>query len=251
MVAANTASRTSSPAVIIAGAQEGVRQASPERRHEFESILLYVIPRFRSIATRLLGNREDAEDAVQDAMLSAFKHIADFDGRAKISTWLTAIVINAIRMQIRRRPRLRAVSLDHPLKEGQSPISETLVDRAPTAEKRLEQFELFEIAIRLTRGLPPSQRHALQCHRQNDFSVRKAASKLGVPEGTVKAQLARGRARLAQQFHDLLSRPRTKHSGVRRETRMRVPAYRPNRERSPQLAAGAFREQAAEARAGA
>jgi RNA polymerase sigma-70 factor (ECF subfamily) len=249
MLAANSASLTSSSVASIAGA-ESVRQATPERRHEFESILLCVIPRLRNIATRLLGNREDAEDAVQDAMLSAFKHIADFDGRAKMSTWLTAIVINAVRMQIRRRPRSHVISLDHPLKEGRSSASETLVDPAPTAEKRLEQFELFEIAIRLTRSLPPSQRHALQCHRQNDFSVRKAASKMGVPEGTVKAQLARGRARLAQQFHDLLSRPRTKHSGVRRETRMRVPAYRPNRERSPQLAA-AFREQAAEARAGA
>jgi len=251
MVAANTASRTSSPAVIIAGAQESVRQATPERRHEFERILLIVIPRLRSIATRLLGNREDAEDAVQDAMLAAFKHIADFDGRAKMSTWLTGIVINAVRMQIRRRPRSHVISLDHPLKEGRSSASETLVDPAPTAEKRLEQFELFEIAMRLTRSLPPSQSQALQCHRQNDFSIRKAASKLGVPEGTVKAQLARGRARLAKRFHDLLSRPRTKHSGLRRETRMRVPVYRANREQSPQLAAEAFREQAAEARAGA
>ena len=252
MLAAAAALSNSHTPLILARAQERIRQAGPERRQEFESILLRVIPRFRSLATRLLGNREDAEDAVQEAMLSAFKHIADFDGRAKMSTWLTAIVINAVRMQIRRRPRSRVVSLDHSPKPGQSSISETLVDPAPTAEKTLEQFQLVEVAIRLTRSLPPSQKRALQCHRQSDFSIRRAASKLGIPEGTMKAQLARGRARLAQRFHQIISKPKARAPVCNGKAKTKVSAYQRRRDQLPPAPVAAFREQPAyEGRAGA
>jgi DNA-directed RNA polymerase specialized sigma24 family protein len=71
---------------------------------------------------------ERTEDAVQDAMLSAFKHITSFNGRAKMSTSLTAIVINAIRMQIRRRPRVRLLSMDYSANEGQPAIAFSLID---------------------------------------------------------------------------------------------------------------------------
>ena len=59
---------------------------------------------FRS-AYRFLENPADAEDAVQEALLSAYKHIDQFRGEAQISTWLTAIVSNSARMQLRKRPR--------------------------------------------------------------------------------------------------------------------------------------------------
>src|SRR5260370_28583921 len=107
-------------------------KASPERLHELDNVLSRALPRFRRIAMRWLGNHEDAEDAVQDAMLSAFKHIADFEGRAQMSTWLTAVVINAGRMQIRRRPRGQMFSLDRSPKEDQSkPFFELLFDPRP------------------------------------------------------------------------------------------------------------------------
>jgi RNA polymerase sigma-70 factor, ECF subfamily len=195
-----------------AGAQEFTIGANTERRQEFENILSDALPRFRSIAARRLRNRDDAEDAVQDAMLSAFTHIASFNGRAKMSTWLTAIVINAVRMQIRRRLRVRVLSFDYSSKQGRPTISEGLVDPRPTPEKTLEQFELYELAIKLTRGLAPSQRTALRFQQQNDFPIRKAATKLGIPEGTLKAQLARGRAKLAERFHKTLAKPKTYRS---------------------------------------
>lgn len=177
-------------------------------QQEFESLLPQVLPRFRRIAARWLDNREDAEDAVQDAMVSAFTHIKRFGGRAKMSTWLTAIVINAVRMQMRRRRRGRMLALDYSPKEGQQAISELLADPRPTAEKALERLELYALAIKLTRSLAPKQRAALQLHHQHDFSIRKAAKKLGVPEGTLKAQLARGRAKLRARFHRVTAKPR-------------------------------------------
>jgi len=183
-------------------------EAISARRQEFEDILPHVLPRLRRIAARWLDNHADAEDAIQDAMVSAFTHIAQFDGRAKLSTWLSAIVINAVRMQMRRRRRVRMLSLDCPPKEGQQAMSELLADPRPTPEKVLERVELYALVIKLTRGLAPSHRAALQLRQQKDFSIRKAAKKLGVPEGTLKAQLARGRARLRQRFHEVTAKPK-------------------------------------------
>src|SRR5271165_4728164 len=108
--------------------------ASQEVRMEFEKIVSRDLSRFRRLAMRWLRNPEDAEDAVQDAMLSAFRHIAAFDGRARLSTWVMAIVINAVRMQLRRRPRYHFVSLDQAPEEGQWAISEVLADPRPTPE---------------------------------------------------------------------------------------------------------------------
>src|SRR5690349_3564927 len=119
------------PPEAVAGGQERRTQVSRERQLEFEAVLSRNLPGFQRVAMRWLRNPEDAEDAVQDAMLSAFTHIARFDGRAKMSTWVMAIVINAIRMQIRRRPRRQMLSLDQRVAQGQWTISEILADPRP------------------------------------------------------------------------------------------------------------------------
>jgi RNA polymerase sigma-70 factor, ECF subfamily len=182
-------------------------QAISARRQEFENILPQALPRFRRMAARWLDNRDDAEDVIQDAMLSAFTHIGQFDGRAKLSTWLSAIVINAVRMQMRRRRRGPMFSLDYAPKEGRQPIAELLADPRPTPEKVVERFELYTLIIKLTRGLAPSQRTALRLYQRNGHSIRKLAKNLGVPEGTLKANLARGRAKLAARFHKVMAKP--------------------------------------------
>jgi len=188
-------------------------QAISARRQEFENILPQALPRFRRIAARWLDNRDDAEDVIQDAMVSAFTHIAQFDGRAKLSTWLSAIVINAVRMQMRRRRRQGPMfSFDYAPNEGQLPISDLLADPRPTPEKVVERFELYALVVKLTRGLAPSQRTALRLYQQDGHSIRKLAKNLGVPEGTLKANLARGRAKLAERFHKAMAKPKIRGS---------------------------------------
>src|SRR6202453_313746 len=89
---------------------------------------------FRS-AYRFLENAADAEDAVQDALLSAYKHIDQFRGEAQMSTWLTAIVSNCARMHLRKRPRRIHVSLDEPVgEEKDHSILELLADRRPSPD---------------------------------------------------------------------------------------------------------------------
>ena len=191
---------SSLPPVAVAGAQEFNRQAGLEPRLEFEDVLSHHLPRFRRMAFRWLRNPEDAEDAVQDALLSAFKHIARFEGRAQMSSWLMAIVINSVRMQLRRRPRHKILSIDQDLEDSQWTIADMLADPRPTPEQMLEQSELCEIAARLARSLPLSQRTALQLRQRDGLSTKEAAEVLGVPEGTLKSQLARGRAKLTQRL---------------------------------------------------
>ena len=213
--------------VSAGGESKAARQASPEIQMEFEKIVQKSLPQFRRAAMRWLRNPEDAEDAVQDAMLSAFKHIAAFDGRARLSTWVMAIVINAVRMQMRRRPRCHFVSLDQTPEDGQSSVSEVIADPGPTPEQTVMHGELRDIVAKLTCGLSDSQRAALRLHQREGLSIKEAAETLGVPEGTVKAQLARGRAKLVQRFQKAAGRPRNK--AEIRDATARAKEYSSNR----------------------
>jgi RNA polymerase sigma-70 factor, ECF subfamily len=222
------------PPLALAGGQELGGEAHQERRLELEHLLANNLPRFRRLAMRWLRNPEDAEDAVQDAVLSAFKHIARFEGRAQMSTWLMAIVINAVRMQIRRRPRQQIVSLDQLSKDTQCAISDLIADPRPTPEQTLQQRELRALANKLADSLPVAQRAAMQLRDGDDLSTSEAAEALGVPEGTLKAQLARGRSKLTQRLRRALGMQSTRTSNSDSKARHKaLPASSWRREPEP------------------
>jgi len=181
---------------------------SPERRLEFDGLLDHLLPRFRRMALRWLRNPDDAEDAVQDAMLSALRHLDQFDGRSQMSTWLTAILRNAVLMQIRRRPRGQMPLFGADSENGPPSPVETLADPRPTPDQVLENRQLRYLIRRLRNTLPRHQQAVLNLRTQADFSIRDVAKALNIPEGTVKAQLARGRANLRERLHALIGTPR-------------------------------------------
>src|ERR1700675_3696112 len=86
---------------------------------ELQKVLSLSLPLFYRRALRLLGNRADAEDAVQEALLAAYKHLHQFRGQSHMSTWLTTIVCNCARMQLRKRPRQIHMSLDEQIGEDE------------------------------------------------------------------------------------------------------------------------------------
>lgn len=181
---------------------------SLDREQEFDHVVSSGLPRFRRLAFRWLRNAEEAEDVVQDALLSAFSHIAQFDGRAQMSTWLTAILINAVRMHLRRRARSRTFSFEDASPSGELTIPQWMVDAKPTQEKNLERRELRELVLRVTGRLPRSQRAALELRVWHDLSIQQVASVQGVAVGTVKARLSRGRTELRRRFLKALSNKR-------------------------------------------
>src|SRR5580704_4608334 len=84
---------------------------------EMKEVLSLRLPSFYRCALRVLGNAADAEDAVQEALLAAYRHIDQFRGQSQMTTWLTTIVRNCALMQLRKRPRPIHLSLDEPTRE--------------------------------------------------------------------------------------------------------------------------------------
>jgi RNA polymerase sigma-70 factor, ECF subfamily len=164
----------------------------------------YTRPLYQT-ALRLLGNPEDAEDALQDGMLSAVRNLERFEGRSKFSTWLTRIVINAALMRLRSERARPAVSLDQD-DPGQRELTLAgrLPDPAPDPEETCAREEQFEILRQSLTALPPPLRSAVWLRDVKGLSTAEAAQALGLSEGTLKSQLHRARGKLSE----LIRRPR-------------------------------------------
>jgi RNA polymerase sigma-70 factor (ECF subfamily) len=171
--------------------------APEEKTRELQEAFSRSLPLLRRTAYRYLGNEADAEDAVQDALLSAYKHLDQFRGQAQMSTWLVAIVSNCARMQLRRRPRQIHVSLNEQFgDEDGYAVSERLVHVGPSPEEEYRKAELHERLMQFVEELSPPLRRAFQLRDLDGLTTGEAAHILGVVDGTVKAQISRARAKL-------------------------------------------------------
>lgn len=157
----------------------------------------YTRPLYQT-ALRLLGNPEDAEDALQDGLLSAARNFKRFEGRSKFSTWLTRIVINAALMRLRSQRARPAISLEQ---EDPEQRDLTLGSRIPDGrldpEESYVRRERSEILERSLKTLPPALQSAVWLRDIEGLSTAEAARALGLSEGTLKSQLHRARSRLS------------------------------------------------------
>jgi RNA polymerase sigma-70 factor (ECF subfamily) len=147
--------------------------------------------RLWAVALRTLHNSDDAADALQDALLSAYRGAAGFRGGSAVTTWLHRIVVNACLDFARRR----AVRPTQPLHDE--------ADRGPTAPDAIATRETSLAVTAALRTLPIEQAAAVVLVDVEGFSVNEVAEMLDVPTGTVKSRCARARARLAEQLQDL------------------------------------------------
>ena len=166
--------------------------------------------RLWAVALRTCGNAQDAEDALQDALISSLRNAASYRGDAAVTTWLHRIVINAC-MDVFRRRKARP--------------TESLPDDATDSSAYVDNDDLIarsDLRVALLAALdqlPIDQRAAIVLVDIEGWSVGETAQILGVPEGTVKSRCARGRAVLA-----------TRLSSLRNPTapgNVRLPAERP------------------------
>jgi RNA polymerase sigma-70 factor (ECF subfamily) len=169
------------------------------------AVLSHRLPSLHRYAYRLLGNKTDAEDAVQDALLAAYKHLNQFRGDAQLSTWLTTIVINCARMHLRKRSRYIHVSLDSRIgEERKYPLSDILVDHRPNPEDECHRSTLNARLMKSAAQLSPTLRKTFHLRYVDNLSVCETARVLGVPIGTVKAQTARARAKVLKSIRGVL-----------------------------------------------
>jgi len=188
---------------VITGG-EGALDSVQASTAEMLSALPHCMPALYRYAYRFLGNKADAEDAVQDAMAAALEHLHQFRGDAQLSTWLTTIVINCARMHLRRRSRYIHLSLDTRIGEGRDHLlSETLVDHRPSAEEECHKAWAIARLIESAARLSPTLRRPFHLRYLHHLSVCETARVLGLPIGTVKAQTARARAKVLKSIRGL------------------------------------------------
>jgi RNA polymerase sigma-70 factor (ECF subfamily) len=170
------ASRTD--AELVTAAQGGDTGAVDEllRRH---------YDRVYAICRRVTGSDADALDATQEAMLGIVRGLASYDNRAKFSTWTYRVAVNASLDELRRRRRRPEPGL---------PDWHDPTDPAPSAADRLADREELEAALA---ALPDDFRAAVVLRDLGDLSYAEIAEALGIPDGTVRSRIARGRAALA------------------------------------------------------
>jgi RNA polymerase sigma-70 factor (ECF subfamily) len=156
-------------------------------------------------AYRILGNAADAEDAVQDALVAAYTHLDQFKGESRMSTWMTSIVQNSAKMQMRARRHHVHVPLEG-RKDDEPPLCERLVDHRPSPEHECSDLELSKRLRRVHRQLSPTLRRAFQLRDIDGLSIQETANILGVPSGTVKAQSARARKKVLELMRRTLLR---------------------------------------------
>ena len=149
-----------------------------------------------SVTYRIMRNREDAEDAVQDSFLNAFVHLKNFDGRSQFRTWLTRIAINAALGKIRKKHGIREVPIDEP---NPSPVLDShweIQDAAPDPEETYRLHERKQIVNAAISGLRPRVRKAVELHELQEHSVRETAEILGISTVAVKGRMFHARAAL-------------------------------------------------------
>jgi RNA polymerase sigma-70 factor, ECF subfamily len=157
--------------------------------------------RLWAVALRTLDDREEAADAVQDALISAFRSADRFRGDSAVTTWLHRIVVNACLDRVRRRQARPTVPLPEANGGGLSVLGSS---PPPDSDTSLTVWKALA-------ELPAEQRVALVLLDMQGYSVSEIAGILGIAEGTVKSRCARGRARLAV----LLGHLRVSDDGVR------------------------------------
>jgi RNA polymerase sigma-70 factor (ECF subfamily) len=148
--------------------------------------------RLWAVALRTIGDREEAADAVQDALLSAHKAAARFRGDSAVTTWLHRIVVNACLDRIRRRQAHPTVPLPDGNRDADASHTGGVEPAAP-----VQDHDTALVVRQALAELPAEQRAALVLVDVQGYPVAEAAVILGVAEGTIKSRCARGRARLA------------------------------------------------------
>jgi len=162
----------------------------------FGQLFLRHRDRLWAVAVRTMSDPEEAADALQDAMISAFRRAESFRGDSAVTTWLHRIVVNACLDRMRRRAA-------RPVTDG---TDERTLDNLAAGQAAPDPSSDADVSLDVMaalRLLPPEQQAALVLVDMLGYPVAEAANILGVSEGTIKSRCARGRARLLPRLGHL------------------------------------------------
>jgi RNA polymerase sigma factor (sigma-70 family) len=162
----------------------------------FERLMRRYNSRLFRIARAILKDDAEAEDAVQDAYLEAFRHIGEFRGQSQVATWLTRIAINQALMRLRRHKRERVVVPFPGDTGGTAPQTEVIDQKAESPAAATLRAEIRNVVETRIDELPPAFRAVFIMRDVEEMTVQETAECLGIPPATVRTRLFRARALL-------------------------------------------------------
>ena len=157
------------------------------------------------LAVRLTGNRQDAEEVLQDVFLAVFQKIGGFRGDSKLSSWIYRITTNAALMKLRKRPKVQQIPLEEelgPAMTAEGMIAEPVVDWSRLPDDELERKELTRRIEAAITQLPPDSRSVFVLRDVEGLSTEEACEILSLSEAALKSRLHRGRLFLRKQLAD-------------------------------------------------
>jgi RNA polymerase sigma-70 factor (ECF subfamily) len=157
------------------------------------------------LTQNITQNREDAEDAMQEAFLKAYEHLQAFEGNSRFYTWLVRIAVNQALMKLRKR-RPNVVSLDEDVDTGEDMVPRDVEDWGPSPMDRYEQTELSGILGKVIGDLDPSFRIVFQLRDIEELSTEETAEALSLSVPAVKSRLLRARLKLRQALNQYFRR---------------------------------------------
>lgn len=165
----------------------------------FEELVNRYERRIFRLTMNITQNREDAEDATQDAFMKSFQHLPDFQGDSRFYTWLVRIAVNEALMRLRRR-RPNVSSLDEPVQTEEDLMPREIQDWGPTPEQRYQVTELNSILSNAIADLEPIFRTVFVLRDVEQLSTEETAEALGISVPAVKSRLLRARLRLREKL---------------------------------------------------
>jgi RNA polymerase sigma-70 factor, ECF subfamily len=158
------------------------------------------------LARRILQNREDAEDVVQEAFLLAFIHLRDFQGGARFSTWLSRITINAALMKLRKKTRRVEISIDEDSESGDFSFRHALTDSSPNPEEDCMRQEASGVLREALAELQPNARRVLELYELEGRSMKEIADNMGISMPAVKSRMFRARPKMRNKLYRCFSK---------------------------------------------
>jgi RNA polymerase sigma-70 factor (ECF subfamily) len=177
------------------------------RKQAFEEMFVASRQKFVGMAHAILRNREDAEDAVQNAFLSGYLHLRNFEGRSALRTWFTRIVLNAALMIQRKRRRSPIQPLPENSDSHEENWTENIPGSEPDPEMVLAKRETFACVDGILGKMNPVLRQAFTMTYYDELSGREACAALGVSPGAFKARLFRAKRQVLDQTERTLAAP--------------------------------------------
>jgi RNA polymerase sigma-70 factor (ECF subfamily) len=175
----------------------------------FEQLVKRYDRKLFRIAQHITHNREDSEDAVQEAFLKAFQHLGEFREDSKFSTWLIRITLNQALMKLRKQRRAaKEVSLEENYQAGEEVLPIEVADWAPNPEQLYRASELRGILIKTLSELRPVLRAVFVLRDIEGLSTAQTAEVLNLSQVAVKARLWRGRLQLRELLNTYFRKAR-------------------------------------------